>query len=162
MADFARIIEAALPGMNRWARRTVVRHPSIEADDLVQETCLRAMRSQVAVEQADHPKALISYLMYQTLVAMLTSQRAEKRGGRAEHVTDDWDAPVAPSQEARAEANQVAGRLKVQSPRVFAMLLDHGVDATNAEIAAGEGISHQRVAQLFASARKRLKDSIHE
>jgi RNA polymerase sigma-70 factor, ECF subfamily len=149
VGGFRQDVEAAVPSLRRYAR-ALTRNAEL-ADDLVQDTLVRALRS----EHLFHGGELRSWLY--TILTNLNRNRLRTLARRpAVQLIDDNDAPNVPAPEAGARDIERALASLAEDQRT-ALLLVVLEGLTYREVAEVQGIPIGTVMSRLARARIHLK-----
>ena len=149
LSDFREGVEAAIPALRRYAR-ALTRDAEL-ADDLVQDTLVRALRS----EHLFHGGDIRSWLY--TILTNLNRNRLRSLSRRpAMTPIDDTDAPDAAGPEAGGRDIERALAALVEDQRV-ALLLVVLEGLTYREVADVQGVPIGTVMSRLARARMQIK-----
>ena len=149
MANFRTLVEAAIPALRRYAR-ALTRDADI-ADDLVQDTLVRALRS----EHLFHGGEIRSWLY--TILTNLNRNRLRSLARRPSLASiDDNDAPDMPGPEAGGRDIERALASLVEDQRA-ALLLVVLEGLSYREVAEVQGVPIGTVMSRLARARAQIK-----
>jgi RNA polymerase sigma-70 factor (ECF subfamily) len=147
---FAAAVAAEVPRLRRFAR--VLMRPADAADDLVQETVLRAISARHQFEAGTNLRAWL-------FVILRNARNAELRRQRGVTATEEIQQGVSGGQEERQQMRDVAAaflRLPPQQREVLWLVVVEGVDY--AEAARLLGIPLGTVRSRLSRARTALRD----
>ncbi len=147
---FAAAVAAEVPRLRRFAR--VLMRPADAADDLVQETVLRAISARHQFETGTNLRAWL-------FVILRNARNAELRRRRGVTATEEIQQGVSGGQEERQQMRDVAAaflRLPPQQREVLWLVVVEGVD--HAEAARVLGIPLGTVRSRLSRARTALRD----
>jgi RNA polymerase sigma-70 factor (ECF subfamily) len=147
---FAAAVAAEVPRLRRFAR--VLMRPADAADDLVQETVLRAISARHQFETGTNLRAWL-------FVILRNARNAELRRQRGVSATEEIQQGVSGGQEERQQMRDVAAaflRLPPQQREVLWLVVVEGVDY--AEAARLLGIPLGTVRSRLSRARTALRD----
>jgi RNA polymerase sigma-70 factor (ECF subfamily) len=147
---FAAAVAAEVPRLRRFAR--VLMRPADAADDLVQETVLRAISARHQFETGTNLRAWL-------FVILRNARNAELRRRRGVTATEEIQQGVSGGQEERQQMRDVAAaflRLPPQQREVLWLVVVEGVDY--AEAARVLGIPLGTVRSRLSRARTALRD----
>jgi RNA polymerase sigma-70 factor (ECF subfamily) len=114
---FARFIEPHLDGLRRVAYRLCRGGP--DAEDLVQDVCLRALQKSAQLDEIDMPRTWLLRIQYNLFVDSVRRQAGSATESIEEHAPgatrslQDHESP-----EAEAEAAEIAEQLSVAWPEL--------------------------------------------
>ena len=149
MSGFRPSVEAAIPALRRYAR--ALTHDAELADDLVQDTLVRALRS----EHLFHGGDVRSWLY--TILTNLNRNRLRSLARRPAHTSiEDNDAPDASGPEAGGRDIERALASLVEDQRI-ALLLVVLEGLTYREVAEIQGVPIGTVMSRLARARMQIK-----
>ncbi len=149
MSTFRQDVEAAIPALRRYAR--ALTRDADAADDLVQDTLVRALRS----EHLFHGGAIRSWLY--TILTNLNRNRLRSLARRPTLIPiEDDDAPDAAGPEAGGRDIERALGLLVEEPRT-ALLLVVLEGLAYREVAEVQGVPIGTVMSRLARARAQIR-----
>ncbi|MGN6576986.1 MAG: SigE family RNA polymerase sigma factor [Nocardioides sp.] len=136
---------AAWPSLYRYAYLLAGSHP--DAEDLAQQTLLKAYRAWSRVERADSPQAYLRTMLTNTFL----SQRRPK-GRRLELLTDEPPEPAAPARDRGPEDRMVLWpHVKSLPPRQRAVIV----------LRYYEDLTEQEIADVLGCSRGTVKSTAH-
>jgi RNA polymerase sigma-70 factor (ECF subfamily) len=151
MSAFQESIEAAIPALRRYAR-ALARAPDI-ADDLVQDTLVRALRS----EKLFHGGNIRSWLY--TILTNLNRNRRRSLARRPTHTlySDTANEAVGTEAEGRDIARALAGLVEEQRAALLLVVLE---GLSYRDVADIQGVPIGTIMSRLARARAHVKSSL--
>jgi len=156
-AEFARLVEQEIPFLRRLVRRW--RSTAAEADDLVQDTLVRALASGHLFEPGTNLRAWLLVIMRNQFLSGLA--RSKRHDSALTAYAQATPGAASHGSEARLMLRDVAGALSHLPEKQRAALLMVGVDGHSyEEVAQSIGRSVAAIRCDLARARDRLRQAV--